>query len=214
MIKKVTVADYGLGNLFSISRALSHIGAEPVITDDPEKIAQAGRLILPGVGAFGEGMHNLSSKNLIEPVRMMAASGRPMLGICLGMQLMMSEGEELGHHEGLDLIQGAVVRFPSPSTEGPHYKIPHVGWNSIYRPGHIETWQGTILEGITDGDSVYFVHSYLVVPDDESHTLAETTYGGLTYCSVIRNENIMGCQFHPEKSGETGLKILNNFISI
>lgn len=210
----VTIADYGLGNLFSITRALRHLGAEVVITDNAEFIARSTHFILPGVGAFGEGMDNLKAKGMVEPIMELQRLGRPVLGICLGMQLLMTEGEEMGHNMGLNLINGRVIRFPNPPAEGPLYKIPHVGWNELHRPAHIPTWQGSLLDGLNEGDAVYFVHSYYVEPQNPSHTLAETEYGQTTYCSVIRQESVMGCQFHPEKSSDAGLRILQNFIKM
>lgn len=209
----VTVVDYGLGNLFSIKRAIERIGAEALITDDPKAVAEAQYLVFPGVGAFGEGISNLHAKNLAEPIQEVASSGRPVLGICLGMQLLMTESEELGLHRGLGLIRGRVVRFPA-GKRGPGYKIPQIGWNSIHLPGHLKGWDGTILECLREGEFMYFVHSYVVVPEAPSYVLAVTTYGDLTYCSVIRKDNIYGCQFHPEKSGEPGLDVYRNFLNL
>jgi glutamine amidotransferase len=210
----VTIIDYGLGNLFSIQRALHHIGAHTVLSEIPEEIEGADYLILPGVGAFGEGMKNLREKGLIEPIRRATRDGRPFLGICLGMQLILSESEEYGIHQGLDLIPGRVVRMPDRQPEEQSYKIPNIGWNEIRRPGGSSGWEGTVLDGIPERTSMYFVHSYAVFPDDPATILAETEYGSLTYCSAIRKNNICGTQFHPEKSGEFGLEILRNFIGI
>lgn len=204
-----TVVDYGLGNLYSIERAIRYIGSNTVIADHPESIVKAGCLILPGVGAFGEGMKNIERKGLKEPILSFVASGRPFLGICLGMQLLMDISEELGLHQGLGLIKGDVVRFLNLK-----YKIPHVGWNNLRRVDSGMGWNNTILDGIDNKDSVYFVHSYIAVPDDKRHSLAVTTYGGYSFCSVVNKGNIYGCQFHPEKSGVVGLKILRNFLTL
>lgn len=208
----VHVVDYGLGNLFSVERALRYVGAEVKVTADPSAIALAGRILLPGVGAFGEGMDNLKARGLDRALGQAVASGAPVLGICLGMQLLMSAGEEMGVHQGLGLIKGKVVRFPDPLPDGPQYKIPHIGWNGIY-PAKAG-WKGTILDGLKAGDSMYFVHSYVVAPEDPSCVLAETTYGSLAFCSAIKKDNLSGCQFHPEKSGSIGLEIYRNFLKV
>lgn len=206
----VVVIDYGLGNLFSISRALHCVGAREKITSQPEEIEHASHVILPGVGAFGEGIVQLRRMDLIEPLQRYARSDRPLLGICLGMQLFMSFSDELGRHEGLNLIGGGVIAFP----EGLRGKIPHTGWNDLLCPNGAVLWRGTILEGVDSGQSVYFAHSYTVVPDDADYVLGVTHYGGHNYCSVLRKGLIYGCQFHPEKSGEVGLRILRNFLSV
>lgn len=208
--KTVTVVDYGLGNLFSVERAIRHVGANAIITDNPNIISAADYLILPGVGAFGQGISNLQEKGFIEPIKGFALSGRPFLGICLGMQLLMAFSEELGIHKGLNLIEGKVVRFPVNT----HCKVPQIGWNEMESPGSDVTWKDTILNGIRSENSVYFIHSYVVVPDSSHHILATTSYGGYNYCSVIKKDSIYGCQFHPEKSGEVGLKILRNFLEL
>jgi cyclase len=215
----VAIVDYGLGNLFSIERALRHIGADTIITDNPEKIRVADGLILPGVGTFCDGMRGLKEKGLIEPIKLFVATGRPLLGICLGMQLLMTEGEEFGHHQGLDLIKGKVVRLQDPRSEKPYYKVPHIGWNRIYFPKkQIEKlrekipWKETILEGIREGSYFYFVHSYIVIPDDPLDVTAITEYGDNIFCSVISRKNISGCQFHPERSGKEGLNVYRQFL--
>ena len=220
--KKVVIIDYGLGNLFSVERALKHIGARVEVTSEAELIIDADYLVLPGVGAFGDGMNGLREKNLMEPIIEFVESGRPFLGICLGMQLLMTSSEEFGEHQGLNLVSGRVIRL----TEGmERIKIPHVGWNSLIIPGHIRShkqdeeitknfWDNTLLKGINTGMFVYFVHSYIVVPDDTSNILAETKYGDNVFCSVLRKGNIFACQFHPERSGKVGLKIYKQFIRL
>jgi glutamine amidotransferase len=216
---EVVLIDYGMGNLFSLERVIRHLGGTPHITSDPAKIAAAERLILPGVGAFGEGMVNLREKGLIEPIRVCARSGRRVLGICLGMQLLMTESFEFGHHLGLDIVAGQVVRLPDPQPEGPCYKIPHVGWNGILVPqrevdtGRSAFEEDSILRGISSGSFVYFVHSFEVVPRAKRHILAETDYAGKRFCSALRDGNVFGCQFHPEISGDAGLRIIKEFLS-
>lgn len=221
---QVVIIDYGMGNLFSIKRALEYLGGSAVISFEPSVISSAKRAILPGVGAFGDGMENLRKRNLIEPIKEFVRSGKPFLGICLGMQLLMAEGEEFGLHKGLDLVPGKVKRFPDSSTQGQIYKIPHVGWNSIVMPlwakktiGHTKSrdgcrWKGTIMDKIEEGAFMYFVHSYTAIPEFPQHLLAETNYGGNRFCSALRMDNLSGCQFHPEISGEVGLRVIREFL--
>jgi imidazole glycerol-phosphate synthase subunit HisH len=210
--KNLVIIDYGLGNLRSVSNALKFLGAEAVISDDPALLNDAAGVILPGVGAFEDGMFGLRQKNLIRPLLDFAHSGRPFLGICLGMQLLMTKSFEFGEHDGLDLVHGEVVPFKNKLTDGQYnYKIPHMGWNSLHQAGL--AWPGTILEGLKDGAEVYFVHSFFAVTKNPQHVLATTSYAGETFCSVSTNgKNVFGCQFHPEKSSNVGLKILENFI--
>jgi glutamine amidotransferase len=207
---QVVIVDYGLGNLFSVERALRYLGASCEITSDAAKISAAHRLILPGVGAFGDGMKGLAGRGLVEPIKEFIATGRPFMGICLGMQLLMTEGEEFGIHKGLDVIKGRVRRL----DESGGYKIPHIGWNSLTPPGgrSESAWKGTVLQRLKSNSFVYFVHSNAVVPDDPSFCLASTSYGDNTFCSVVRKDNICGCQFHPERSADAGLDIYKEFI--
>jgi glutamine amidotransferase len=218
-VTRVTVVDY-LGNLGSVSRALEWLGAEPEVTDEPEKILSASHLILPGDGAFAYGMQQLRDKELIEPLHEFISSGRPFLGICVGMQLLLSESEEFGVHEGLDVIPGRVVPFPAAPAAGRDFKIPHIGWSFLHPPHDARNgdgaarpaWNGTILADLQEGDSVYFVHSFLVEPANPEHRLADSEYGGQPVSAVIASGNVTGCQFHPEKSGPVGLRILNRFV--
>lgn len=215
----VAIVDYGLGNLFSVKRALQFLGAQTEITDNAVLIKEADKLIIPGVGSFGDGMKGLEAKGLIEPIKEHANSGRALLGICLGMQLLMTEGEEFGVHEGLGLIRGEASRLRM-SNKDRMYKIPHIGWNSLMYPkksGDREMktpslWYDTILNGLTENAFVYFAHSNVVIPDDRSCYISETEYGGTTFCSTVRQGNIYGCQFHPERSGPIGLEIYKNFV--
>jgi glutamine amidotransferase len=216
---EVMVVDFGVGNLFSIEKAISHVGGKPEITDDPEKIASAERLVLPGVGAFGSGMHKLEKRGLETAIKAFVQTGRPLLGICLGMQLLLTESCEFGRHRGLGLIDGEVIRLKSPMSDGPHFKIPQIGWAEIEFPVTNEsptrtTWNHTILEEIAPGSFFYFVHSYFCAPADEHCVLAESFYGHNRFCSVINKDNIWGCQFHPEKSDHTGLQIYRNFLNL
>ena len=217
----VTVVDY-LGNLGSVSRALEWLGVEPDVTDSPQRVLDATHVILPGDGAFGYGMDQLREKELIDPLREFISSGKPFLGICVGMQLLLSESEEFGLHQGLDVVPGRVVPFAQAAIAERDFKIPHIGWSFLAESGgdhdgageRPETWRGTVLEDLTVGDSVYFVHSFLAQPDDPAHTLAETKYGGEPVCAVVARDNVTGCQFHPEKSGPVGLRILKRFVEL
>ncbi len=210
---KVTILDYGIGNILSVNRAFEYCGAEVILTDRPEEVIKADMLVLPGVGAFGDGMKGLASRNLIDPIREYAKTNRPFLGICLGMQMMLDESEEFGIHEGLGLIHGRVVKIDDTAVDGYMHKIPHIGWNGLVAPSCAK-WDNTILAGIPADSTVYFVHSFTAVPDNDENRLADAYYGGRLISAVIRQGNIYGCQFHPEKSGKTGLKIIENFLRL
>jgi len=208
----VTVVDYGMGNLFSVSRAVERCGAEVVLTDTAAGIDDAKWLILPGVGAFADGMQGLRSLGLVEPLRRYAASQRPLLGICLGMQMMLEVGLEFGSHEGLGLIPGSVESVPTLTPSGEHHKVPHIGWSGLQLPPGRNGWNGTILRNIEPGAATYFVHSFMAVPTDPAHRLADADYDGIAVCASIARDLVVGCQFHPEKSGEVGLTILKTFL--
>jgi glutamine amidotransferase len=200
---EIVVIDYGLGNLRSVTKALESIGARVELTSDPVRITAAAGAVLPGVGAFSAGMRNLQSLGLLPAIQERIAEGKPLLGICLGLQLLFSLSEEHGLHEGLGVICGKVVRFSG------ELKIPHMGWNTI-RPVR-QPPAGILFEGIPDDSFFYFVHSYYVVPEDPSVVAATTVYGG-EFASAVVKDNLFAVQFHPEKSGERGLKILENFV--
>lgn len=201
------IVDYGRGNLLSLRRALEHLGAPMETTSDPEAVLRAPRLILPGVGAFGDGMAGLRERNLDEAVRAFAGTGRPLLGVCLGMQLLFDRGNEFGDFAGLGLVAGDVVRLPDGEA-----KVPHVAWSPLLPPKNGPGWAGTLFSGLAPGSCVYFVHSYFARPADPSHRLAETPYAGVEFCSAVTAGNVSGCQFHPEKSGEVGLRILAKWL--
>ena len=196
----MVVVDYERGNLRSVQKALEHVGAKAVVTRDTHAVAKADKMILPGVGAFADCMENLKSFHLIEPIMEFLTTGRPFLGICLGLQLLFTESEEFGFTKGLNIIPGRVVRFPKG------LKVPHMGWNAV------EIWKKDcpLLKGIKEGSYFYFVHSYYVVPFDFSVVSTSTTYG-VEYTSMVWKENIFATQFHPEKSQSLGLAILENF---
>ena len=198
----IAIVDYGVGNLFSLKSSFGMIGAEAVVTGDEAVIAKADRIILPGVGAFGDAAAALKKNGLDKAVKAVAKEGIPLLGICLGMQLLFEKGYEFGEHEGLGLIPGSVVPI-EPLVKG--NKIPHIGWNSL----SLSENKGDIYKYTDDGDFVYFVHSYHAECPEEYIT-ATTEYGGILTASV-QNGNVMGVQYHPEKSGDIGLKILKSF---
>jgi len=193
---KVVVVDYGLGNMHSVVKALKHEGAD---------VRDAERLVLPGVGAFADGMAGLRARGLIEPLHEFIATGRPFLGICVGMQVLLGESEEFGRHEGLGVIEGKVELIPKV----PGRKVPHIGWNRIQRVG---VWDGSPLEPLEDGTMLYFVHSYTCVPANEEHRLADVDYVGHRLSAAIAKDNVVGVQFHPEKSGSAGLVVLARYL--
>lgn len=209
----VTIIDYGVGNIFSVSRAFEHCGARVLLSSSPDEIARAERLVLPGVGAFENGMRELRARGLVDPIRHYARSGRPLLGICLGMQMLLDKGEEYGSHDGLGLIHGKVIAIPTVGTDGRPHKIPHIGWGELLAPQGVN-WTGTMLDHLPAGASAYFVHSFQAVPDDPANRLADTSYNGMHICAAIRSGNVVGCQFHPEKSASVGLQCITNFLNL
>jgi len=210
---EVVVIDYGAGNLLSVKRGLESVGAKVTLSSNPEVILLAKKLVLPGVGAFPKAMQALIDQDLVSTIQEFVKSGNPLLAICLGMQLLMDESEEFGLTSGLGLIPGRVVQIPSTSTDGGLQKIPHIGWNELQAADKRKDWSETLLQDIQSGESVYFVHSYMAQPINPLHRVAEANYGGHQISAVISKDRITGCQFHPEKSGEVGLKILRRFVS-
>lgn len=213
MSKTVTIIDYGVGNLLSVSRAFEHCGATVTLAHDASAIEQAERLVLPGVGAFADGMQGLRDRGLIEPIRRYAASGRPLMGICLGMQMLASASEEFGEHEGLNLIPGRVRAISRVASDGSPLKTPHIGWSVLQRPDTAD-WRDTILNDTAPQSSVYLVHSYAVELDDPADLLSYCVHGGHRISAAIRRGAVYGCQFHPEKSGPVGLSIVSQFVRI
>ena len=209
---KVVVVDYGIGNLLSVTRALARVGADAALSNSPNEVGAADRVILPGVGAFGDGMAGLAAAGLTDTVKRYADRGRPFLGICLGMQMMLDTSMEFGSHAGLGLIAGTVVPVPTTTSDNKPHKIPHIGWNRLTPAG--DNWNSTILEGLSDDRDTYFVHSFMADPADPAHRLADCDYNGRRVSAMIRRDHLYGCQFHPEKSGPVGLRILQSFVAL
>ncbi|MFV1956144.1 MAG: imidazole glycerol phosphate synthase subunit HisH [bacterium] len=197
----VAVIDYGMGNLRSVQKGLEKVGCSVIVSSDPSVIASSDGIVLPGVGAFRDCMSNLTQAKLADTVQDAVREGKPFLGICLGMQILMSISEEFGLHQGLDLVPGRVVKFPLNRD----LKVPHMGWNKVYSAG-----PNPFMKGIPDGSFFYFVHSYYAEPESEDMVATWTDYG-LRFCSSISTGNLFACQFHPEKSQRWGLKLLENF---
>lgn len=205
----IAIIDYDMGNLRSVAKAFEKVGATAAATRDPKVMNDASHIVLPGVGAFKDCMRNLEAYGLIDPIAKAVASGKPFLGICLGLQLLFDESSEFGLHKGLGLIPGKVVRFPASKDEaGAELKVPHMGWNEVKKAK-----ESPLLEGIDDGTYFYFVHSYYAAPADATVTLTKTGYG-VEFTSSIAKDNVFACQFHPEKSQKAGLKVLKNFSSM
>ncbi len=200
----IAIVDYQMGNLRSVQKGFEKVGHEATITSDPAVLARAEKIVLPGVGAFGDAMAELKRRELVEPIRQAVAEGKPFLGICLGLQLLFEVGHEGGRHEGLGILAGEVVRFELPHE----YKVPHMGWNqlAIRRPA-------PLLSGLADGVHCYFVHSYYVVPRDAAVIATETDYP-TPFCSMVWRDNLFATQFHPEKSQRDGLHMLRNFAEL
>ena len=208
----ITIIDSGIANLRSVQKGFARVGAEARIADDPLLLREAGGIVLPGVGAFADGIAKLETCGFVEPLRREIERGKPVLGICLGLHFLFSESEEFGLHRGMDLIPGRVVRFqddlPDPATAGGRLKVPHMGWNQV----RIER-QAPIFRGLPEEPFFYFVHSYFVEPADSAVTAGTTEYG-LRFTSVIWRDNLFATQFHPEKSQAVGLQLLRNFAAL
>jgi glutamine amidotransferase len=202
MNPKIVIIDYGMGNLRNVERGFEKIGFEAKVTRNKREIQRASAIVLPGVGAFKDCMMNLEKYGLVELILQSIEKGKPYLGICLGLQILFSESEEFGSHKGLDLIRGRVVKF----KPDPEHKVPHMGWNTV----EIER-EAPMLQGIVSGDFFYFVHSYYVLPEETEWIATLTNYGRL-FVSSIWKENLFATQFHPEKSQDKGLRILENFV--
>ena len=206
----LVIVDYGMGNLRSVAKAFEHLGLPAKISSIPAEIERADRLVLPGVGAFEDAMAALTSRSLAEPIRSFIKSGKPFLGICLGLQLLFDTSYEDGTHQGLGVWGGKCVRFDfSNDPKASELKIPHMGWNTLAKQNACP-----LLAGVPDGSYVYFVHSYYVAPNDKNITTTLTEYGPVSFTSAAWKDNVFATQFHPEKSQRVGLKMLQNFIEL
>lgn len=203
-MSNIVMIDYGAGNIRSAFKAFEHLHANITLTSNPAIIAQADKLVLPGVGAFGTGIAQLRQRGLEQPIHTAVSRGIPLLGICVGMQYLFNTSDEMGQHNGLSLINGHVTRF----KPHPHHKVPHMGWNQLHHNG-----THPLLDGVPSGAYVYFVHSYYCTPTHPNHTIATTKYSH-NFCAIVGRGHIYGLQFHPEKSHQIGLHILQNYIDI
>lgn len=208
---KIAIVDYGIGNVKSMINAFDSLKTEVVLTSDPKNIMNSSALVLPGVGAFASGMNNLRKYDLIDTIHEFVNTGKPFLGVCLGMQMLLEESEEFGSTKGLGLIKGKVVKLKTDKAN--NERLPHVSWNEIKEPNP-GRWKNTILENTTELTDVYFVHSYAAVPQESKDVLAIANYSNHDFCAAVSKNNVFGTQFHPEKSGVSGLNILKKFIDI
>ena len=209
---EVVIINYNISNIFSIKQAFDTVGANTIVTSDINIIKQAKRIVLPGVGAFENAMNALNSLKLIDALIKVANQGVPFLGICLGMQMLFDESDEFGVTKGLGLIPGRVESYPLGQDNGHPIKIPQINWHELIPSATQIDWKNTLLNNQKPGDAVYFVHSFVARPANDNHKLADYICGGNRISAVILKDNIMGCQFHPEKSGNVGLNILRNFM--
>lgn len=210
MTKRVHIIEYGAGNIFNVVRAFEYLDCRVTVVSGPDGLPDCDFLVLPGVGAFGEAMATLRSRRLVEPIQQWISSNRPFLGICLGMQLLLGSSDEFGLHHGLGVVAGRVTRLrPSAGL-----RVPNIGWLPLDLPQASPTdrWKQTPLRAFPPGGDVYFVHSYAAHPDDPADWLARTDFGDHAFCSVLQKNSVLGCQFHPEKSGGPGLAILKGFL--
>jgi len=208
----VVVVDYGMGNLKSVQRGLEKVGAKVVVSSYAEEIANADRLLLPGVGAFKDGMAELRKQGVVDAIFAFVNTGKPLLGICLGMQMFLDTSEEHGEYAGLGLIGGHVKAIPQFENGQLQRKIPHIGWTNLITHDGDAAWSNTCLSQVQSDDFFYFVHSYMAQPTNSEHYLAVSGYESLEIAAAIHKENVTGLQFHPEKSGEAGLRVLSSFL--
>ena len=215
MTSKVTLLDYGMCNMLNVARAFEHVGADLFITEDPRDAAVAERLVVPGVGAFSDSMSALSRRGHGDAIREFIATGRPMLGICVGMQILFDGSDEFGESAGLGVLPGWVRPVPNLTVDGEKQRVPHIGWNHLLSPRETNrSWSGTLLEPFEGAaPAVYFVHSFAAVPTNPAMRLADCDYGGQRVCAAVSWENVTATQFHPERSGPAGLKLVGHFVT-
>jgi glutamine amidotransferase len=214
MSTKITLLDYGMCNMLNVARALEHAGADVRVTEDPMDAVGAERLVVPGVGAFSECMRAVNDLGHGDAIREFVKSGRPMLGICVGMQILFEASEEFGETPGLGILPGRVRIVPNTMTTGARQRVPHIGWNHLIEPQAGRTWDKTLLEPFgTVGPAVYFVHSFAAQPSNDDDRLADCDYGGHRISAMVKRDNVTATQFHPERSGTVGLRMLKEFLS-
>lgn len=219
---QVAIVDFGMGNLFSIKQACKHADLQVKITSSKNELLKSDAIILPGVGAFGDAMARLQKLDLVTPIQEFARSKKLIVGICLGMQLLMTESHEFGHFKGLGIVEGTVTPFPGQVNSSRRLKIPHIGWNKIFSTEQNSDFynlgknvlSNSPFAGLSKNEFMYFSHSFFVKPEDSSLILSTTNYGGIEFCSSLIFDNIFACQFHPERSGFQGLKIYQNLSSL
>lgn len=208
----ITMIDHGIGNLLSVERAFRHVGADFRVAKTAAEILAADKLVLPGVGAFTSCMAEMGNRGFSEPLRAFVAQGKPLLGICAGMQMLFETSEEFGIHSGFGFIKGVVKAIPPVGTDGKSHRIPHIGWSPLLMPEGRNGWEGTILKDTPVNTDVYFVHSFAAHPAGCNDRLADASYDGCPIAAIVTRDNVTGIQFHPEKSGAAGLRILENFV--
>ena len=214
MSTKITLLDYGMCNMLNVARALEHAGADVHVTEAPKDAVAAERLVVPGVGAFSECMRAVNDLGHGDAIREFVKSGRPMLGICVGMQILFEASEEFGETPGLGILPGRVRLVPNTTTTGARQRVPHIGWNHLIEPQAGQTWDKTLLEPFgTVGPAVYFVHSFAAQPSNDDDRLADCDYGGHRISAMVKRDNLTATQFHPERSGTVGLRMLKEFLS-
>lgn len=213
MSKKVVIVDYGVGNLLSVARAFDRCGATVMLAEEAATLSGASRLVLPGVGAFGDCVSALRARGLDHAVLEHVAKGRPLLGICVGMQMLLDASEEFGRHAGLGIIPGVVAAIPKVDIEGHALRVPHIGWSPLVKPeAKVGSWTGTPLGSISPGTAAYFVHSFHAEPETNEYRIADAVYGGRRITAAVGRDAVFGTQFHPEKSGEIGMRVVRDFV--
>jgi len=216
MNKQITILDYGMCNLLNVARAFEHVGAEVTITDSAQVANDATRLVVPGVGAFKDSIAEVQRRGFDELIHKFVGSGRPFLGICVGMQMLFDASEEFGEHAGLGVLPGVVRAVPGTTIDGVMQRVPHIGWSELVPAVQGRSWENTLLSSCSDvlNPAMYFVHSFAAQPANEDDRLADCLYGGHRICAAVQRENIMATQFHPERSAELGLQVLRHFVSM
>lgn len=214
MTKKITLLDYGMANMLNVARAFEYCGATVEVVDDARSVAATDRLVVPGVGAFEHAMRELRGRGFDDAIRSYIATERPFFGICVGMQMLFDASEEFGEHEGLHIFPGRVMAVPSSTTADERLRVPHIGWNHLVAPMSGRGWQATLLEPfIGQAPAFYFVHSFAAKPERAEDELVDCLYGGHRLCAAVQRDNVVATQFHPERSGKAGLRLVEEFLT-